>query len=189
MSFTAPIAQSALAVTVAVASLSLSLATDVALPALARTGLLLPVLLVVALRAKVLLLAVEIKMDRAGMVGMAIMVREATTTEVLEETVVDRTLAADLKEARATVAQEMVVIPAAEALGASLGATQLEDKVVLAKTVLVKEVTEPIVEAAARVVPTKEVRIRVKVKVTSPDALEQLARLPSAWVSRLRLEA
>jgi hypothetical protein len=159
---------------VAVPSLSLSLATDVALPAVARTGLLLRVLLAAVLLVRVLLLAVEIK------------------TEALEETVVDRTLAAGLKEARATVAaQETVVIPATEALGASLVATQPEDKMVLAKTVLAREVMERIV-GAARVVPTKEVRIRApkdRVKVTSPDALEQLARLPSAWVSRLRLEA
>lgn len=166
----------------AVASLSLSLATDVAPPAVARTGLLLRVLLAAAPLVKVLLLAVEIKTDKAEMV-----VREVTTTEALEET-----LATDLKEARATVAaQETAVIRAMGALGASLVATQPEDKMVPARTVLVKEVTEQTVEAA-RVVPTKEVRIRAlrdRVKVISPDVLEQLARLPSAWVSRLRLEA
>lgn len=182
MSLTVPIAHSALAATVAVPSLSLSLAMDVAPQAVARTGLLLRVLLVVALLVRVLLLAVEIKTEMVGMV-----VKEVTTTEVLEETLEDRTLATDLKEARAMVAaQEMVVIPVTEALEASLVATQPEDK-----TVLVKEVTEPTVEAA-RVVPAKEVRIRAlrgRAKVISPDALEQLARLPSAWVSRLRLEA
>lgn len=155
---------------------------------MARTGLLLRVLLAAALLVKVLLLTVEIKMDKAEMVGMAIMVvREVTTTEELEETLEDRTLATDLKEARATVAaQETAVIRAMGALGASLVATQPEDKMALARTVLVKEVMERIVEAA-RVVPTRALRGRVK--VISPDALEQLARLPSAWVSRLRLEA
>ena len=163
----------------AVASLSLSLATDVVPPVVARTGLLLRVLLAAAPLVKVLLLAVEIKAE--------MVVREVTTTEALEET-----LATDLKEARATVAaQETAVIRAMGALGASLVATQPEDRMALARTVLVKEVTEQTVEAA-RVVPTKEVRIRAlrdRVKVISPDVLEQLARLPSAWVSRLRPEA
>lgn len=123
------------------------------------------------------------------MVGMAITVaKEVTTTEALEETL-GRTLAADLKAVMETVAaQGAVVVPATEALEANLVATQPEDRMVLAKMVPVKEVMERIVEAA-RVVPTKEVRIRVprdKAKMVSPDALEQLV---STRVSRLRLEA
>lgn len=194
MSLTAPIARSALEATAAVPSPSPSLVTDAVPPTVARIGPLqrarLPAVLV-----RPQLLAVEVKTGRTTKVGMETMVaREETTMEVQEEVVVDRILATDLKEARAMVAaQEPVVIQATEALTASLTAMLPEDRVVLGKMVPAKERTEPVVEAAqaALVVRARAPRDRGRqIKVTtSLDALEQPARLPSAWVSRLKLEA